>query len=98
MAKAGFTQSFSTGSGKAFFGRITDLSASTPLPLYSSGRSAIFQAQGQPVRWRPDGIDPDSTTGMLLAVGESVRYTGDLSQLRFIQTAVSATLEVTVFK
>ena len=98
MPKAGFTQTFDVGSGKSFFARITDLSSAVSLPKATSGRSAIFQAGGQAVRWRADGIDPDANTGMLLAVDESVRYTGDLTKLRFIQTAVSATLSVTVFR
>lgn len=98
MPRSGFGQTFPVGSTKAYFARITDLSSAASLPKATSGRTAIFQAEGQPVRWRPDGTDPDSTTGMLLGVSKSVKYTGDLTKLRFIQTAVSATLSVTILK
>jgi len=98
MPKAGFTQSFQVGSGKTSFARLADLSSAVSLPKATSGRTAIFQAGGQDVRWRADGVDPDATTGMLLAVGESVRYNGDLTKLRFIQTAASSTLDVTIFR
>lgn len=98
MPKAGFTQSFSVGSVKSSFARITDLSAAASLPKATSGRKAIFQAEGQPVRWRADGVDPDANTGMLLGVDASVEYTGDLTKLRFIQTAASAILSVTIFR
>jgi len=102
MPKSGFTQTFRSGSQIAWYGQITDLSSAIGLPKATAGRRAVFHATGQNVRWRPDGVDPDSTTGMLLRTlatgGDEVEFVGDLTKLRFIETVVGGILNVTIYR
>lgn len=58
---------------------------------------ALIQAEGQDVRWRPDGTNPTASVGMLLKVNSTLEYTYDLSRMRFIQAAGGAILNVTYF-
>lgn len=98
MPKSGFTQTFEVGSQKAVYAQVTNLSSAVPLPKATSGRKALIQALTQNVRWRADGVNPTSTVGMQLAAGKSFEFAGDLTKLRFIEEAVSAELNVTVFR
>lgn len=61
-------------------------------------RFALIQVEGQPVRWRDDGVNPTIAIGMrLLPTGEGMRYMGDLKSLRFIEEAASGTVNVTYY-
>ena len=62
-----------------------------------NGRWALLQAVGQNIRWRDDGTDPTAAVGMLLLVGNPLPYYGDLKAIRFIETAASAELNVSVY-
>ena len=62
-----------------------------------NGRWALIQAVGQNIRWRDDGTDPTDAVGMLLLVGNPMPYYGDLKTIRFIETAASAELNVSVY-
>lgn len=66
--------------------------------LKHKGRAALIQAEGQDIRWRDDGVDPDGTTGMLLVSETDMFYTGDLTKLRFIETAAGGILNVSYYK
>ena len=80
------------------FSQTTVLTSSVPLLLIPGGSTlAIIQCQGQPVRWRDDGTAPTSTVGMLMNVGDVLRYDGPIEKLRFIETAASATLNVSFY-
>lgn len=81
------------------FQQITALSASAALTVPSNAKVALIQAQDKDVRWRPDGSTtaPTASVGMVLAAGETLPYTGDLSKIRFIETAASAKLNVAYF-
>lgn len=81
------------------FQQITSLSASTALTVPTGAKVALIQAETQSVRWRPDGSTtaPTASVGMLLAAGETLPYTGDLSKIRFIETTASAKLNVAYF-
>lgn len=81
------------------FQQITSLSASTGLTVPAGAKVALIQAETQSVRWRPDGSTtaPTASVGMLLAAGETLPFTGDLSKIRFIQTTASAKLNVAYF-
>jgi hypothetical protein len=59
---------------------------------------ALLQAEGQAIRWRDDGTAPTAAIGMLLNVGDApYPYDGDLAQIRFIQVAATATLNVSYY-
>lgn len=84
----------------------TDLSeavALTAIPDDSPGWTlfVILQARDQDVnmRARGDAHTPTSARGHTIFAGTSFEYTGDdLSQLRFIEVASGATLNVMYFK
>ena len=85
--------------------QITALSASTGLTVPSTdvqGLScrpvaAYITVEAQGVRWRDDGVAPTATVGMPLAAGTTLFYDGDLTQIRFIQQAASATINVSYY-
>lgn len=59
---------------------------------------ALIMCETQDVRWTDDAaLDPTATIGMLLKVNTLLSYTGDLSQLRFIQVAATAVLHVSYY-
>jgi hypothetical protein len=55
---------------------------------------AIIMAEYQDVRWRDDDVDPTLYVGMPLPVGMVLQYDGDLSKIKFIETAGGAVLNV----
>jgi hypothetical protein len=70
------------------------------VPVPGNGNVVMIQAEAQNVRYRADGEDPTASVGVLLAAGES--HTIDLgegtaSQIKVIQTAGGAILNVTSF-
>ena len=72
----------------------------TAIPIPGNGHVVMIQAEAQNVRYRADGEDPTAAVGVLLAAGES--HTIDLgegtaSQIKVIQTAGGAILNVTSF-
>ena len=85
--------------------QITSLSASTALtvPIMDvNGLScrpaiAIITPETQAVRWRDDGVAPTASVGMPLAVGVTLQYDGDITQIRFIEQAASAKLNITYY-
>lgn len=80
------------------FSAITSLSAAAGLgALPANAAAALIRASGKSVRWRDDGTDPDASTGMLLEIGEVLCYGGDLSAIKFIETAASAALSVAFY-
>jgi len=77
----------------------TTISAATALPTIPAGASLVLlQVTGQDVRWRDDGTDPTASIGMILnADADPYPYSGDLSAIRFIETAASAVLNVAYY-
>lgn len=61
-------------------------------------RLAMIQCTGKDVRWRDDGTDPDATHGMVLVVGDTLMYDGDLNKIKFIETSSSAVLNVSYYE
>lgn len=68
---------------------------STLTSLLNKPSCALIQAQGQNIRWRPDGTDPSSSVGMILYAGQIMLYDGDLTKIRFIEASGGAVLTVT---
>jgi len=66
--------------------------------LSSTPTVAIVVPEGQGVRWRDDGTAPTATVGMPLAAGATLVYDGDLTRIRFIQQAATATINVVYYK
>ena len=59
---------------------------------------ALIQCETQDVRWTDDpDVDPTATIGMLLKINTVLEYSGDLSKIRFIQTAATAILNVSYY-
>ena len=85
--------------------QITSLSAATNLTvptknlsgLKSTPSIAIITPEAQAVRWRDDGVAPSATVGMPLAVGVTLQYDGDLTQIQFFEQAGGAKLNVSYY-
>ena len=81
--------------------QITDLSASVGLTIPSiNGQKptlALIVPEAQNVRWRDDGVAPSATVGMPAVVGSSFSYDGNLANIRFIQSAHGAILNVSYY-
>ena len=58
---------------------------------------ALITPESQAVRWRDDGIAPTASVGMPLAVGVTLQYDGDLTQIKFIEQAASAKINITYY-
>jgi len=83
--------------------QITSLSSATALTIPAPTNAvpatlALIQAETQDVRWRDDGTNPTASVGMVLAAGETLPYTGDLSKLKFIETTASAKLNISYYR
>jgi hypothetical protein len=85
--------------------QITDLSGATFLTVpvknlsgLAGGPSiALITPEAQAVRWRDDGVAPTATVGMPLAVGVTLQYDGDLTQIRFFEQAGGAKLNISYY-
>lgn len=78
----------------------TTLSTVQVLTVPNRCTMALLQAEGGNVRWRPDGVDPSGTVGMLIKDGNEVMYAASesaLAQIRFIRAAVGAILNVVYY-
>lgn len=78
--------------------QVTNLTAAVGLTIPAGASIALLQVTGQNVRWRDDGTDPTASIGMILnADADPYPYSGDLSAIRFIETAASAVLNVAYY-
>lgn len=77
--------------------QITSLSAATALTVPAGARFALIRPETQGIRWRDDGTNPTSTVGMPVDAGDTVFFTGKLSVVKVIETAVSAKLNVSYY-
>jgi hypothetical protein len=58
---------------------------------------AVIVCEGQTVRWRDDKTDPTASVGMPVLANGMLSYDGNLQDIRFIQTAATATLNITYY-
>ena len=58
---------------------------------------AVIIASSNPVRWRDDDVDPTATVGMPLVDGTALQYDGDLTKIKFIETAAGTTLNISYY-
>ena len=85
--------------------QITSLSAAAGLTVPTTDKAgnkqqptfALIFAEGKDVRWRDDGTNPTASVGMPLAVGVPLQYDGDLTNIKFIETAASAKLNISYY-
>jgi hypothetical protein len=77
--------------------QITSLSASTGLTVPSGATLAVIVPESYAVRWRDDGVAPTGSVGMPLAIGTTLSYDGNLQNIRFIEQAASAKLNVSYY-
>jgi hypothetical protein len=85
--------------------QITNLSAATNLTVPVKNLSglvggpsiALITPEAQAVRWRDDGVAPSATVGMPLAVGVTLQYDGDLTQIQFFEQAGGAKLNISYY-
>lgn len=77
--------------------QLTTLSSAVSCPN-PTGTTVIFQPEGNSIRWRADGKAPTASVGHLVTAGTTVKFTGELDKLQFIEVASSATLNVSVFE
>lgn len=72
------------------------------LTVPPGARSVDLEAEGAAIRYRDDGVNPTATVGQLLPVpaggAPPLTYFGNMSKLRFIQTAPTATLDAIFYK
>lgn len=98
MAKAGFDTMAGFNAIPCGYQKITALNAVKGLTAPTTKgpvHAALLRTEGQSVRWRDDGTDPDATNGTLVQPTDPpFEYTGDLSAIKFFEVAASATLHV----
>lgn len=80
------------------FEQLTSLSAATALTVPAGSHTAVMTCETQNVRYRDDGTNPSSTVGIVLVKDLTpFVFKGNLAQLKFIETAASAKLNVTYY-
>jgi hypothetical protein len=72
--------------------------AATALTVPAGTVEAFIICHGQAVRWRDDGTNPTSTVGVYLPADVPFPYIANLPSIKFIQTAASATCDVSYYK
>lgn len=80
------------------FQQIAVPASSTALTVPTGATFAIIQDVTAAVSWRDDGTAPTAAIGMQLAINTSMVYAGDLTKIRFIQTAAGAVLNVSYYR
>jgi hypothetical protein len=63
----------------------------------TGARVCIIQTITQNIRWRDDGTDPTTTTGMQLLATRDFLYTGDLVAIRFLEETAGAQINVSYY-
>lgn len=76
------------------FQQVASFSTSTGFTPAAGSKICYIQAEGNPVRYRTDGVAPTATIGQLLPTGVQLAETASLSTIRFIPTTGSSTLDV----
>lgn len=81
------------------FEQITGLSAVKSLTVPAGADKALLQAESQNVRYRLDAENPTTSVGLLIISGaaQPTEIHGNLADVRLIEDAASATLNVTYF-
>ena len=59
--------------------------------IQAGARYLMIKCETKAFRWRDDGTNPDTNTGMLIDVGDEFWYSGNLAALRFIEDGATST-------
>lgn len=91
-----------TFAGQFGLGCVTSTALTLPTQdvtgLPGSPNMALVRCEGQSVRWRDDNTAPTAAVGQLLNVGDVLMLdNSNISRIRFIQTAATATLNVNYY-
>lgn len=85
--------------GQNGFVQQTGFSAATGLAnIPAKSQFAVIQCESKDVRWRDDGTDPTTTVGMVLTAGSTLIYTANFSNIKFIEVASGAKLNISYYK
>ena len=80
------------------FEQVTGLSSAKALTVPKGARYAVISVSAQSVRYRDDGTDPDTSTGVILTVANGPYFfSTHLQNLRFFEDAASAVLDVAYY-
>jgi hypothetical protein len=77
--------------------QITNLSAAVGLTVPQGATRALIAPLSKDIRWRDDGVNPTASVGMPVTAGTYLSYDGDLKNIKFIETAASAEINVTYY-
>lgn len=84
------------------FAELAAIAASTGLPSLPTGtRLALIKVENQAIRYRSDGGTPTASSGIPVAVGETLNFDGDWASMqafRFIQQAASAKVSIEYYE
>lgn len=81
------------------FVQLVGAAASVGLPTIPAGaQAALVNVDAQSIRWTDDGTTPTATVGMLLPVSTERLFVGNLAKIKLIQTAATATINVSYYK
>lgn len=79
-------------------GLLASMSTAKPLPTIPVGaRVARLSVEGNPVRWRDDGVLPTGTVGMPVLAGTEFLYDGDLGAIQVIQVLAGAKVSISYY-
>ena len=78
--------------------QLTSLSSATALTPVSGAREALIICTGQTIMWRDDGTNPTASIGMPLPINTPFPYIGSLARIKLIETAASASCNVSYYQ
>lgn len=78
--------------------QITSLSASTALTVPNGATMALICVEASSVRWRDDLTAPTASVGMPVSFDQCFQYSVSLANIRFIQQAPGAVLNVNYYR
>lgn len=73
------------------------LADATALTVPAGATCALIQAEGSNLRWRDDGTSPTTSVGMVLVVGVTEPFHGDINTVEFIGDGATGILNVTYY-
>lgn len=79
------------------FVQVTGLSSAKGIAPPPGARMAIITCITQSISWRDDGTAPTAGAGIILPVNTPFQYSGDLGAFQAIETAASATLNISFY-
>lgn len=73
--------------------QLASFSTSTSLTVDTGATFAAGSVEGNSVRYRDDGVAPTASVGIVLAAGANFYFSENLSNMQFIPTTGSATID-----